>query len=81
MYFIGNCYIWAYVLKAIYGGTVFTMGSEPGPRGRDIKHYLLRDKNGKIRHFKRKFDFLPKPLCYYCFIGKIESSGRKKKKS
>jgi hypothetical protein len=80
MYAIGNCFICAYVLRVIYGGEVFTMGSELGPKGRDIKHYMLRDKNGRIRHFKRKIDFLPPPLCYYCFIGKIESSGKKRKR-
>jgi hypothetical protein len=80
MYCIGNCYCWALILKIFYGGKIFTHGSEIGAKGRDIKHYMLRDKKGKIRHFKRVFDFLPKPFCFFCFFGRFESSGRKVKR-
>ena len=80
MYCIGNCYCWAYILKLRYGGEIFTHGSELGTKGRQIEHYMLRDRNGTVRHFKRVFDFLPKPFCYYCFIGKIERSGKNKKR-
>jgi len=63
----------------IYGGSIFTIKEEVGPKGRTIKHYMLRDRNGKIRHFKRVFDFLPPPLCFIIFVGKIESSGKRRK--
>lgn len=79
VYFIGNCYCWAKILQLIYGGNIFCHGNEIGPNGREIKHYMLRDRNGKIRHFKRVHDFLPEPFCFFLFIGKIESSGKKKK--
>ena len=80
MYFVGNCFCWAWILKFIYGGELFTLGSEIGAKGQEVEHYMLRDRNGTVRHFKRVFDFLPEPLCYYCFIGKIEQSGKRKKK-
>lgn len=80
MYCVGNCYCWAHILKLFYGGKVFKHGSEIGPRGRRVEHYMLRDRNGRIRHFKRVYDFLPFPLCFLCFIGKIESSGKKGRK-
>ena len=66
-------------MKLFYGGKIFTLGSEIGAKGRQVEHYMLRDRNGRVRHFKRVFDFLPEPFCYYCFIGKIERSGRRKK--
>jgi hypothetical protein len=78
MYCIGNCYCWALILKFFHGGEVFTLGSEVGAKGREVEHYMLKDRNGRIRHFKRVFDFLPEPLCYFCFIGKIEKSGKNK---
>ena len=77
---IGNCFCWAYILKFIYGGEVFSIEQEPFFKGRNIRHYMLRDKNGKIRHFKRVFNFLPPPFCNFIFIGKLEISGRKRKR-
>ena len=76
MYAIGNCYCWAHLLQLRYGGTIFTVDAEPG--GRDIKHYMLRDRNGRIRHFKRTADFLPYPLCLFLFIGRLDRSGKKR---
>lgn len=77
---IGNCFCYAYLMKVIYGGQVFTVENEPFHKGRQVKHYMLRDKNGKIRHFKRIFNFLPPPFCNFIFVGKIEISGNKKNK-
>ena len=59
MYCVGNCYCWAFILKLRYGGEIFTHGSELGAKGREVEHYMLRDRNGTVRHFKRVFDFLP----------------------
>jgi len=81
MYCIGNCYCWALILKLIHGGQVFAINQELGVRGRNVKHYMLKDRNGRIRHFKRTFDFLPPPLCFLCFVGKIESSKRRKRRA
>lgn len=80
MYCLGNCYCWSLILRGIYGGEIFTLGQEIGPKGRAVKHYMLRDRNGKIRHFKRMFDIFPPPLCFLCFVGKIEVSGKRKRK-
>lgn len=77
---IGNCFCWAYILKFIYGGEVFSVAQEPFFKGRNVRHYMLRDRNGKIRHFKRVFNFLPPPFCNFIFIGKLEISGKRKKK-
>jgi hypothetical protein len=74
----GNCYIWAIILKSIYGGRIFHIMGPFGPDGQDIKHYMVRDRKGKIRHFKRVMDFLPKPLSYYLFLGRLESSGKRR---
>lgn len=81
MYCLGNCYCWALILRFRYGGEIFTLGSEIGAKGREIEHYMLRDRNGRVMHFKRVFDFLPDPLCYLCFVGRIERSGKSKRKS
>jgi len=80
MYSVGNCYCWALILKLFYGGEIFTLGSEIGAKGHDVEHYMLRDRNGVIRHFKRVLDILPHPLHFYFFVGKIERSGKKKTK-
>lgn len=77
MYSIGNCYCWALILKLIYGGEIFTVESELGDKGRQIRHFMLKDANGRVRHFRRVFDFLPPPLCFCCFFGKLERSGEK----
>jgi hypothetical protein len=77
---IGNCFCWAYILKFIYGGEVFSVSQEPFFKGRNVRHYMLRDRNGKIRHFKRVFNFLPPPFCNFIFICKLEISGKIKKK-
>lgn len=51
-----------------------------GPDGQQVKHYMVRDKTGTVRHFKRVSDFLPKPFCYYMFLGTIERSGKRRVK-
>ena len=81
MYFVGNCFCWALILKCIYGGELFTLGSEIGAKGQEVEHYMLRDKNGTIRHFKRVLNILPYPLHLYFFVGKIESSGKKRRRN
>lgn len=75
----GNCFCWAVILRCIYGGKIFTVANEPGAKGRRIRHYMLRDRTGKVRHFKRVFDPLPPPLCFFFFFGILESSGGKRK--
>lgn len=76
----GNCYCWSIILRCIYGGQIFTISNEPGEAGRNIKHYMLRDRKGRVRHFKRVYDVLPVPLCHYLFLGRIESSGKRRRK-
>lgn len=39
---IGNCYCWAYILKLWYGGEVFAICRELGPKGNNVKHYMLK---------------------------------------
>ena len=77
---IGNCYCWAIILKVIYGGEIFTVDGEFGVNGRNVTHYMLKDRNGRVRHFRRTYDFFPEPFCYWVFLGRIESSGKRKKK-
>ena len=72
-YLIGNCYCWALILKLIYGGKIFYIKNESGKWGNNFKHYMLKDKNGRIRHFKRCLNILPNPLSYFLFIGTIIS--------
>lgn len=79
MYFIGNCYCWSLVLKMIYGGKIFSIDGEFGPKGMNVKHYMLRGRDGRVRHFRRVFNFLPPPLSTFLFVGKIESSGKRRK--
>lgn len=79
MYCIGNCYCWSHILRLIYGGTIFTVSQELGPKGANVRHYMLRDRNGKVRHFKRVMNILPPPFSNLVFIGKIESSGKRRK--
>lgn len=79
MYCIGNCYCWALILRMFYGGEIFVHGSEIGAKGRPVTHYMLRDRNGRIRHFKRVLDIFPPPFCFLCFVGKIEASGKNRK--
>lgn len=74
----GNCFFWSLILWCIYGGKIFTI-NQVSKSGIKFKHYMLRDRNGKIRHFKRKYDFLPEPLCLILFLGTIERSGKRKK--
>jgi len=80
MYCVGNCFCWAWILKFIYGGELFTLGSEIGAKGQEVEHYMLKDKNGTIRHFKRVLNILPYPLHLYFFVGRIESSGKKRRR-
>jgi len=80
MYCVGNCFCWALILKLIYGGQIFTLGSEIGAKGQEVEHYMLRDRNGTIRHFRRVLNILPRPLHLYFFVGKIERSGKRKNK-
>lgn len=77
---IGNCFCYAHIMRLIYGGEIFTVEQEPFAKGRRVKHYMLRDRNGKIRHFKRILNFLPPPFCNFLFLGKIEVSGKKKRR-
>lgn len=77
----GNCFIWAIILRAIYGGKIFHVLGPFGPEGQEVKHYMVRDKTGTVRHFKRVADFLPKPFCYYMFLGTIERSGKRRVKN
>ena len=77
MYCIGNCYCWALILKLFYGGEIFTVDTEIGDKGREVRHFMLKDKHDRVRHFKRVLDFLPPPLCFCCFIGKLERSGKR----
>lgn len=76
----GNCFCWAIILKCIYGGKIFTIANEVGENARNVRHYMVRDRNGRVRHFKRIYDFLPEPYCLFFFIGALERSGRKRKK-
>jgi len=64
----------------IHGGKIMTTEYELGEQGRNIRHFVLKDRTGKLRHFRRVFDFLPPPLCYLVFIGKFETSGNKGRK-
>jgi hypothetical protein len=77
---IGNCKCCAYILKFIYGGKIFTIKREIGPKGIDIPHYMLRKPNGRIVHFKRICNILPPPFSNILFIGIIETSGNKKRR-
>jgi hypothetical protein len=79
MYFIGNCYCWSLILKMIYGGKIFSINQELGPKGMDVKHYMLRGRDGKVRHFKRVCNILPPPFSAFLFVGKLETSGKKKR--
>lgn len=76
----GNCYIWAHILKFFYGGEIFFIMGPFGPNEEIIKHYMIRDKYGTVRHFKRYMDFLPAPFCYFIFLGVIERSGKRRVK-
>lgn len=75
---IGNCYCWAYLLKLWYGGEVFSICRELGPKGQNVKHYMLKKPNGRIVHFKRMMNVFPTPFQNLIFVGIIETSGRKK---
>ena len=57
---------------------MFTICRELGPKGNNIKHYMLRKPNGRIVHFKRIMNIVPPPFQNAVFIGIIESSGRAK---
>lgn len=76
---VGNCKCYAYILKLIYGGEIFTISREIGPKGNNVPHYMLRKPNGKIVHFKRIMNILPKPFSNVFFIGVIETSGSKRR--
>lgn len=77
---VGNCKCYAYILYLIYGGEVFTIKQEIGPKANNIPHYMLRKPNGKVVHFKRIFNILPPPLSNLLFIGVIETRGKKRKR-
>ena len=78
---IGNCRCWAIILKCIYGGEIFTINRELGIKGKNIPHYMLKKPNGRVVHFKRICNILPPPFQNIVFIGRIETSGSKRKKN
>lgn len=59
----------------------FTLGSEIGAKGQEVEHYMLKDKNGTIRHFKRVLNILPYPLHLYFLLVELKAPARKGEES
>lgn len=68
---LGNCFVCACVIWCIYGGKWVTT-TRTGTR---VPHWLVKCKDGKVRHFVVVRDILPKPLGYFLFVGKVEALG------
>lgn len=64
----GNCLICAGLIWLVHGGSVIT-SKRPGTK---IPHWLVKCRDGSIRHFIVARDILPAPLCYVVFLGRIE---------
>lgn len=66
----GNCLICSLVIWLLYGGKII-LSRRPGTR---IPHWLVRCRDGRIRHFKVRREFLPGPFAVVLFLGRIETT-------
>mgnify|MGYP000981782478 CR=1 FL=1 len=67
----GNCLVCAIVVWIVYGGRIVIASREPGDR-HGTSHFLVRDRQGRWRNFRRVRDVLPYPLCLLLFLGRFE---------
>jgi len=67
----GNCLVCALAIWLVHGGEIIR-SYRPGTR---IPHWLVKCRDGLIRHFTVEKNILPKPFCYLVFLGRFERSG------
>ena len=67
----GNCLICAFFLWLFKGGSII-MAYRPGT---SVPHWMVKCRDGSLRHFKVVKDILPWPLCYVLFLGTFEKKG------
>lgn len=70
----GNCLVCAVIAWVIHGGKIVIAAREPGDRY-GTSHFLVRDRRGRWRNFRRVKDILPYPLCLLLFLGRFEVRG------
>lgn len=68
----GNCLVCAFVIWLVYGGKIIT-STRPGTR---VPHWLVKCRDGTVRHFRVRRDIFPPPFCYLLFLGRFEKIGR-----
>ncbi len=66
----GNCLVCSLALWIVYGGRIVVMRREPGFHA--TSHFLVHDRTGRFRNFRRVRDILPFPLNLLVFLGRFE---------